>query len=190
MGRTAGRSGEQTRSAIIAAASRLIVERGVTVSLEAIADAADVSKGGLLYHFASKEDLFLAIARAFCDEFRSLVMERADGDPREPGRLTRAYVDVSLDPGLLTGESRVRLVVIGQLMSIPAVADLAAADVRRWERDLAGDGVAPDVQQIVISASDGAEGALLWGAALGPETLARLRGNLLDLVERGLNPGA
>lgn len=187
MGRTAGRSAEQTRSAIIAAASRLIAERGVRVSLDAIARAADVSKGGLIYHFSSKDDLFLAIVRSFCHGFRDRVMEHADREGDVPGRLTRAYVNVSLDPDVLNGEERIRLVVIGQLMSIPEVADLAAEDARRWERDLGEDGVSPDVQQIVISASDGAEGALLWGDAPGAEALQRLRSGLLGLIERDLS---
>lgn len=186
MGRTAGRSGEQTRGEIIAVASRLIVEHGVRVSLDAIARAAAVSKGGLIYHFPTKDDLFLSIVRAFCDDFRERVMERAHREGEAPGRLTRAYVDVSLDPAALTGDDRIRLVVIGQLMSIPKVAEFAAEDARRWERDLAADGVSPDAQRVVISASDGAVGALLWGGAPGTEALRHLRSGLLDLVERDL----
>ncbi len=189
MGRTAGRSAEQTRGAIIAAAAGLIARRGVRVSLEAVAEAAGVSKGGLVYHFPSKNDLFLAIARSFCDGFRDLVLARAGDDPGERGRLTRAYVDVSLDPDVVTGEHRDRLLVIGQLMSIPVVADLAAEDARRWSDDLARDGVSPDVQRIVVAASDGAEGALLWGAAPDAETLMRLRAGLLALLDGDVGPG-
>ncbi len=189
MGRTAGRSAEKTRNDIVAAASRLIAERGVLVSLDAIARAADVSKGGLIYHFPSKDDLFLAIVRAFCDGFRDRVMDHAETEDDGPGRLTRAYVNVSLDPGLLTGDERIRLVIIGQLMSIPEAAELAAEDARRWDRDLAKDGVSPGVQQIVISASDGAGGALLWGGTPEAEQLARLRSGLLGLVERDVRGG-
>jgi len=190
MGRTAGRSAEATRRAVIAAAARLIATRGRVVSLDAIAEAAGVSKGGLIYHFPSKDDLFAAIVRSYADAFRDRVMERAAAGATERGRLTRAYAEVALDPRELTGEQRDRLVVIGQLMSIPAVAEIAAEDVRRWERDLAADGVSPDIQQVVVAASDGAEGALLWGAEADEASLDRLRATLIGLLDRDLRSGS
>ncbi len=190
MGRTAGRSAEETRRAVIAAASRLIASRGRVVSLDAIAEAAGVSKGGLIYHFPSKDDLFAAIVRFYADAFRDRVMDRAAASTTERGRLTRAYVEVALDPRELTGEQRDRLVVIGQLMSIPAVSEIAAADVGRWERDLAADGVSPDIQQVVVAASDGAEGALLWGAEADEASLDRLRTTLIGLLDRDLRSGS
>lgn len=190
MGRTAGRSAEATRRAVITAAARLIVARGRVVSLDAIAEAAGVSKGGLIYHFPSKDDLFAAIVRSYADAFRDRVMARAAAGTTKRGRLTRAYVEVALDPRELTGEQRDRLVVIGQLMSIPSVAEIAAEDVRRWERDLAADGVSPDIQQVVVAASDGAEGALLWGAEADEASLDRLRATLIGLLDRDLTSGS
>ena len=61
MARTAGRSADETRQLILTSAARLIGRHGTTVPVTDIAEAAGVSKGGLLYHFASKEALETAL---------------------------------------------------------------------------------------------------------------------------------
>ncbi len=52
----------ETRDAVLRAARQHFAENGyAATSLNAIAAAAGVSKGALFHHFASKEDLFLAV---------------------------------------------------------------------------------------------------------------------------------
>ena len=94
MGRVTGRDADDTRRQIIDAAARLVSRHGSAVSIAAIADAAGVSKGGLLYHFASKDELLEAVATSLFESFRESVYDAAVADPA-PGRLTRAYVRVS-----------------------------------------------------------------------------------------------
>src|ERR1700761_2359371 len=54
-------SAEQTRGRVITEARRLFRERGyAATSLEQIAEAAEVTKGAIYGHFASKEDLLLS----------------------------------------------------------------------------------------------------------------------------------
>ncbi|NLI53534.1 MAG: helix-turn-helix transcriptional regulator, partial [Clostridiales bacterium] len=49
---------EQTKNAILDAANRVLLIHGAEYfTLEAVAAEANVSKGGLLYHFASKNKL-------------------------------------------------------------------------------------------------------------------------------------
>lgn len=56
--------GQQTKKAILEAASRCFAENGYAAcSMDAIAQAAGLSKGGLYAHFRSKEDLFTAVIR-------------------------------------------------------------------------------------------------------------------------------
>jgi AcrR family transcriptional regulator len=51
-----------TRRELLTAAKKLIAERGFAeASLSEIADSAGVTKGALYHHFASKEELFLAL---------------------------------------------------------------------------------------------------------------------------------
>jgi len=58
-----------SRSAILDAATGLVHEIGAKhLTLDAVAARAGVSKGGLLYHFPSKEDLLTAMVQLHMDE--------------------------------------------------------------------------------------------------------------------------
>jgi len=78
------------REAILDAFEQILIARGSgEATLEVIADAAGVSKGGLLYHFASKEDLFAG--------FGARLLARVDAAiataPTEPEAVIRWYLD-------------------------------------------------------------------------------------------------
>ncbi|HXZ63828.1 MAG TPA: TetR family transcriptional regulator [Streptosporangiaceae bacterium] len=62
---TRAESKERTRLRLLAEAQRLFRERGyAATSLEQIAEAAEVTKGAIYGHFASKEDLMLSAIEA------------------------------------------------------------------------------------------------------------------------------
>lgn len=87
---------EETRQAILEATAHLIMQEGVVhLTLEAVAKEAGVSKGGLLYHFPSKEALVggLMAHHLGCFDAELKASEGA-GD----GNLLRAYLETSFDP--------------------------------------------------------------------------------------------
>jgi AcrR family transcriptional regulator len=62
---TRAESKERTRQRLLAEAQRLFRQRGyAATSLEQIAEAAEVTKGAIYGHFASKEDLMLSALEA------------------------------------------------------------------------------------------------------------------------------
>ncbi|MBM3715418.1 MAG: helix-turn-helix transcriptional regulator, partial [Actinobacteria bacterium] len=68
------------RDAILATARELILISGVVPSLNAVADAAGVSKGGLMHHFPSRAALIAGLAReAIAEMDREMVAAAADG---------------------------------------------------------------------------------------------------------------
>jgi AcrR family transcriptional regulator len=72
------------RARILEAAHAVCVETGLaSVRMEAIAAQAQVSKGTLYNHFASKEDLLLAMV---IERFRSAeqIVDAAIGEPKDP----------------------------------------------------------------------------------------------------------
>ncbi|MBJ2121885.1 TetR family transcriptional regulator [Arthrobacter sp. MSA 4-2] len=77
-------------------------ERAAT--MEAVAAAAEVSKGGLLYHFPAKE----ALVEALAERLLALVekdREQMSADPEGPGRYyvrTSVYEDSPLDRALVS----------------------------------------------------------------------------------------
>ncbi len=62
------------------------------LTLEAVAAESDVSKGGLLYHFATKEALLYGLVRDCLDRWSADLSERIDRDPDPAGAAARAYV--------------------------------------------------------------------------------------------------
>jgi AcrR family transcriptional regulator len=83
----------RTRARLLGAAKAILVEQGAAhFTLEAVADAAGVSKGGLLYHFPSKAALIEGLAERLV-EFTEANLVRA----RREG-VVRVFLETSL-PG-------------------------------------------------------------------------------------------
>src|SRR4051794_16240552 len=86
------------RTRILDAAESIVRTRGVPgLTLDAAARAAGVSKGGLLYHFASKEALLAALLvrlAEFVSQDFAAGMER---QPPGPGRAARAMLAWGLE---------------------------------------------------------------------------------------------
>ncbi len=154
-----------TREAILRAADRVVVEGGVSgMSLEAVAREAGVSKGGLLYHFPSKEALISGMIGRLIEGFRDeLGREFAKGKAPASGRWLRAYVRASF------AEDRWYLEVSGGLLAAvaedPGLLDplrRAFEDGQRWA---VRDGIDPAVATLIRLAADGLFFAELLGFA-------------------------
>lgn len=88
---------KQTRALILAAANEIVARDGIDkLTLEAAAQAAGVSKGGLLYHFPSKEALVQGMIADYIDTFEAAIAAFLTSDEGEPARAyLRAYVRAS-----------------------------------------------------------------------------------------------
>ncbi|MCS7479496.1 TetR/AcrR family transcriptional regulator [Umezawaea endophytica] len=173
MARKAGRTPEETRRTLLDAAAAVIRTRGIAASLDEIARGAEVSKGGLLYHFATKDDLVQALAHDLLETFRAEVAAAVDPADDTPGRLTRAYVKACLASSHDEVALRESAALVVQLGTLPEVAALVRADALRWTTDLRADGLPNHVLALVVAAADGASAAPLWGGAV-PHAEARL----------------
>ncbi|MDF2652200.1 MAG: TetR family transcriptional regulator [Paenibacillus sp.] len=89
---------EQIRRALLDNAARIAGEQGLAkVTLEAVARASSVTKGGLLHHFPNKNMLLSALFEDLIEQLDRVVDEKMDKDPVEHGRFTRAYVEISIE---------------------------------------------------------------------------------------------
>src|SRR3546814_2434190 len=82
---------------LIDCAARIVAEAGVGgATIQAVADAAGVTKGGLLHHFPSKqiliEALFADLLEQLDAQLDAQLEGELEGDARSYGRFTRAYV--------------------------------------------------------------------------------------------------
>ena len=72
--------GEKTRDHILKTTRKILVAQGFhNTSISAVIEATGVKKGNLYYHFASKEDLGLAVLEDAKDEFFSLLAKALVG---------------------------------------------------------------------------------------------------------------
>jgi TetR/AcrR family transcriptional repressor of nem operon len=85
----------KNREEVIAAAAKLLLERGIEgIGVDALAKAAGKSHGAVYSHFGSKEDLAAAAIREALTEFRKRWIADAGGEgaPDLFNRLVRSYV--------------------------------------------------------------------------------------------------
>jgi AcrR family transcriptional regulator len=145
----------QTRDSILQAAAQIIARLGVSAfTIEAVAQEAGVTKGGVLHHFPSKEALIDGLIDQVIDAFNKRLTVELEGEPAgAAGRWLRAYI---------------RTVFSMQYEDknlIPALAAAVAADhqiLERIRRDLAQsqlaavqDGLDPVEATIIRLAVDG-----------------------------------
>jgi AcrR family transcriptional regulator len=81
-----------TRTDLLETATRLVLDEGaVRVTLEAVAKTAGVSKGGLLYHFPSKDALVEGLVEHYATTFAAQVTALA-AEEKGPQALLCTYV--------------------------------------------------------------------------------------------------
>lgn len=85
---------ESARGSILDAAERVVRERGAShVTLDAVAEAAGLSKGGVLYHFQTKEAMLVALVQRLVDTFRSVYSDAQARMGDDPARSLEAFVE-------------------------------------------------------------------------------------------------
>lgn len=96
MGRT--RNAAETREQIFEACSRILRRDGLSsLTLQAVADEAGVSKGGLLYHFATKQALVEALFEYHNQIFEDRLQALLAAEDDTPGAFLRAYARASAE---------------------------------------------------------------------------------------------
>ncbi|MFD2758367.1 TetR/AcrR family transcriptional regulator [Gulosibacter faecalis] len=178
------RNAERTRLEILAAARDVLAERGTATSLQHVATAAGISKGGLLHHFASKDDLLFAVVETYFESIQRGVRDRIDLSENRPGKALRAYVRALCEVDSPIRQEFARFADFwSYLCSIPGVQELSDADTAHWHEFLAGDGLDPDRILLVRYAAEGLATASSYDNAVLHDGLDRARPMLLALCE-------
>jgi AcrR family transcriptional regulator len=168
-----------TRARLLQAAIGVIQERGIErLTLDAVAKEAGVSKGGLLYHFASKEALVVGIIEYVMDDF-DVAIERElelDNTPDSPGRWLKAYVRATFNyPNLPTA-------LVGNLLSAvtlnPELLQPVQCRFDRWQQQFQASGLDP------VKAADGLGTSDLFGIGLPDPALRQpILEMLLEIIQ-------
>ncbi|MCP3143565.1 TetR/AcrR family transcriptional regulator [Pyxidicoccus xibeiensis] len=176
------RDAARTRRTLLSTAARVIAEHGAGVSLDLVAREADVSKGGLLHHFPSREALLLGLVEHLVEEFDAAVARALDPADTAPGRFARAWIRSIFEDLSDSKLAHERATLVGILGTVPEVVRRIHEEGERWSQRLAQDGL--DAQRVVLitRACDGATMASLFQRQLGTRELTEERDLLLALT--------
>jgi AcrR family transcriptional regulator len=167
-----------TRARILCAAEDLVIRDGVArLTLESAAHEAGVSKGGVLYHFPSRNALVTAMIERFVESFDA-DLERYGATGGKPGDFLAAYLEATVAPAAEPDDVRARRLGAALLAGITADPELLAPLRERfagWQAAALTDGLDPAVATVVRLAVDG-----LWLADLFE--LAPVTGELREAV--------
>lgn len=155
------------RTRILDAAETIVRARGVTgLTLESAAKQAGVSKGGLLYHFASKEILLgslLSRLAAFIEQdFETSVAAQ----PPTSGRVARAVLNwaFGLTPEAMNERcDRAAAVFLAAFHHDPVLLDPMRAVIARIREAVAADGLPLGHGGAILAAGDGLFMARIFG---------------------------
>lgn len=161
------RDPKSSRHDILAAAVHVIVRDGIqSLTIDAVAAEASLSKGGVLYHFASKDALVREMLAYCLGEFRQQIESRAAIDSHPHGRFLRAFLSMlspttspadgspvaGLDPGQ---QRRLHGAFIAAVIANPELVS-EVKPFFGWIRDRATqDGLPADEAISIWAAADG-----------------------------------
>jgi AcrR family transcriptional regulator len=172
------------KATILKVACRLVRERGASqLTLDAVAKEAGVSKGGLLYHFPSKEMLIQAILSDFLDRFDSDTEEEALTNTSLNNRWAQAYLiktfeiskeDLEMSTGILAAAANNPLLLEPMLQRYVL-----------WQNRMTVECLDPVEATVARLAADGLFFCDLFGfAPLEPELRSSVLAYLLKMIEK------
>lgn len=174
----------QTVDRILHATSEIMSSEGVrSLTLEAVARQAGVSKGGLLYHFPTKHALLRALLLREFGRYEAEVERRAATLAPGPGRWLRAYVEEAFDDPAPALGPELLSALIGVFAEEPELLGTVAGQYGRWQQVMGEDADDSAQAAVVMLALDGLWLADVMGMGF-PEQADReaLRQVLSDLA--------
>ncbi|WP_078410130.1 TetR/AcrR family transcriptional regulator [Priestia abyssalis] len=152
------------RKLILMAASEIVRNEGAAqLTLEAAAHKAGVSKGGLLYHFPTKEALIRGLVDELTDQYVNEIEERVNGDDDPSGKWSRAYVEATfkeIEDGLKISSG-----LLAAVFTNPELLEKLQKQYKIWQDHIEAentDSVRPAIARL---AADGLWFAEIFGLA-------------------------
>lgn len=157
-----GKTKRNTRDLILDAAELIVDRDGVnSLTFDALAAEAGVSKGTTLYHFDCKEALTSAMIERFVARFDTAWADAIHEDKEALGRKVRAYVKATLNGEAITGKTfdKVNGAITAALTNFPERVEPVRQQGQRHQAAIESDGLDPVFATIIRMANDG-----LWFA--------------------------
>ncbi len=174
-----------SKNRILDAAEQIILRDGVArLTLEAVAAEAALSKGGVLYHYRSKDELIRGMIARLQERFEAEMRRLEAEDPCPTGRRARAYFRTALrhrHAGAGVCADELATALLAAVSTNPSLLDPLHERALAIRDMLLQDGLEPSTAMVVQFAADG-----LWLSGLfGVPPLAReLRAGFISKLEQ------
>ena len=176
----------ETKRKLLEAAALVVKEKGVSgLSLEAVAKQANISKGGLLYHYPNKQALLKAMVVHLNENFERAIAQQIE---QSEGKITwlEAYVAMSFDPQhSQIAESAGMLAAIANDLSL---LEPLAERYQVLQQQLEASNIDSDLANIIRLAADGLWFTELFKISpLSEEKRSSILAALLTLIKEKTN---
>jgi AcrR family transcriptional regulator len=162
-------------------AAQIINEDGVlSLTLEAVAKRAGISKGGLLYHFSSKDALMEGMNDFLLLSYINKVECAANADTREKGKWTRAYATEAFGP--IEQEMFMDAAFISAAATNPMLFKSMIDNLRKLHNNIENDKIDPVSATVVRLAADGLYYNHLYGINLTKDMQEKVLTFLISLT--------
>lgn len=173
-----------TREKIVDAAMAIVRERGVAkLTLDEAAKSAGFSKGGVLYHFKTKNDLIRGMVERLIGQCDSLHHAYYEREPEGPYRWARTVVRTAFDPNGPASDpvsgALLAAITINPDLMVPIQAKYA-----EWVERVKSD--SPDLERalLICMAMDGYVFERMLGLELcDQQQCERIKQTALDLLK-------
>ncbi len=184
---------KSTIDQIFSAVMELILQGGLpAVTLSSVCKRAEISKGGLMHHYPSKEALVDAFVSRSADECLKEIHEQLAPIAIGGGKRMKAFVDLMLkDPAMCKPESSREMAAVMIALMQGRMTSHADDYYDRLAFELRGDGVSQAIIELIVASVDG-----LWlqAAVMPAERVARratqIRLQLRRLIDSDLKKRA
>lgn len=172
-----------TRDHIINSALAVVRAQGVaSLTLDEAARAAGISKGGVLYHFKTKEALIQGMVAHLSDKCVQLQQRHYEILPQGPNKWARALVATAFDAEAPTSDPA-GCALLAAIATNPCLLEPLEGTISEGFRRLTEDSDDPDMALLVALAMDGLWLHRLVGSPImNDSTRDRVRARALALL--------
>lgn len=159
-------SRKEGRDRILDAAETVVTRNGVgRLTLDSAAAVAGLSKGGILYHFPTKQALLAGLVERLVNACEQKHLAAGNSLGTSPGRWTKAFLIASTE-GQRDPEkhfAKVSSAMLAAMAHDPELLSPLRELYQTWQARLENDGIAPAVSTLVRFAMDGIWMAEIFG---------------------------
>lgn len=174
------------RTVILEAARRIVSRDGLAaVTYEAVAEEAGLTKGGVVYHFASRDDLLIGLAEFLAEYWEASMVAAAGASADQLSERERIEVYARES---VQGTTSTELTMLIESADVPEARAAWTAVIDRWSLSRVDD-PPTDEQLDLLVLRLAADGLWVYDLIASDPMGQELRNRLVERIAKGLREG-